>query len=116
MKTNPRREAALKALASTGMYRSNYEPPFLRLMWRLGFIVPPPHFAPFWFNAISSGIYFGIVWGVLMWFMSWSRQDMGLADALIAAASAGVLFGASMAVYYAHGKRKYSLPSWNDLK
>ena len=116
MKTNQRREAGLKALASTGMYRSNYEPPLLRLMWRLGLNVPPPHLAPFWVNAIFSGVFFGIAWGVLMWFMSWSRQGMSLAGALIAVAGTGVFFGATIAGCYAHGKRKYSLPSWNDLQ
>ena len=116
MKTDQRREAALKALASAGMHRSNYEPPLLRLMWRLGWNVPPPHFAPFWGNAIVSGLFFGIAWGVLVWFMSWSRQGMSLAGVLIAATGAGVLFGATMAGYYAHGKRKYSLPSWHELQ
>jgi hypothetical protein len=116
MKTNQRREGALKALAATGMLRSNYEPPLLRLLWRLGFNIPPPHFAPFWANAIASGVLFGVAWGALMWFVSWSRQGTSLAWALIAAAAAGVLFGAAMAGFYAHGKRKYSLPSWHDLQ
>lgn len=98
------------------MHRSNYESPLLRLMWRLGLNVPPPHFAPFWFNAITIGVFFGVAWGVLMWLMSWSPQGLSWPGALIAAAGAGVLFGTAMAAYYAHGKRKYSLPPWHELQ
>jgi hypothetical protein len=86
MKTNQRREAGLKALASTGMYRSNYEPPLLRLLWCLGLNARPPHFAPFWVNALVSGGVFGVAWGALMWFIFyWSRQGMSLTVSLIAA-------------------------------
>ncbi|MFW8183281.1 DUF6404 family protein, partial [Klebsiella pneumoniae] len=30
------------------MWKSNYAPPLIRLMWRLGINIPPPPFAPFW--------------------------------------------------------------------
>jgi len=98
------------------MMRSNYEPPLLRLMWRLGLNVPPPHFASFWVNASTYGIFFGITWGAIMWFMQWSGQGMTLTAGGMAAATAGALFGVTMAIYYAYGKRKYKLPSWNDLQ
>jgi hypothetical protein len=115
METNQQREAALKLLASTGILRSNYEPPLLRLLWRLGLNVPPPHFASFWGNAVVSGVFFAVGWGSLMWFLLWSRQGMSLAVFLVAAIVAGVLFGATMAGYYSYGKRKHALPSWREL-
>lgn len=116
MATHQRREAALKLLAATGMRRSNYEPPILRLLWRLGFInVPPPHFAPFWACALLSGVYFCFIWGVLMWFLTWSRQGMSGSGALAASAFAGFLFGLSMAGYYAYSRRKHGLPPWQEL-
>ena len=40
MSARTKREAALKLLASTGMWRSSYVPPLLRLLWRLGLDVP----------------------------------------------------------------------------
>lgn len=116
MKTNRRREAAIKALASTGMWRSNYLPPMLRLMWRLGLDVPPPHFASFWVNAIVTGSWYGIALGVTMWLVNWVGYRTSAAEILIAATIAGVFFGAWMAVYYAYGRRKYRLPSWLDLQ
>lgn len=116
MKTNQRREAALKILASTGMRPSDYLPPVLRLMWLLGLDVPPPHFASFWLNTIVCGGAFGFAWGAIMWFMTWARQGGSIPALLIAPIIAGVLFGALMAVLYASGRRNYHLPSWHDLQ
>lgn len=65
-----KRDAALTLLAKTGMWRSNYEPPILRLMWRAGVDVPPPHFAQFWQNAVVTGGFYAIAWGLLMYFLS----------------------------------------------
>lgn len=105
-----KRAAALALLAQTGIWRSNYEPPLLRLLWRLGFDVPLPHMMSFWKNALSTGSYFSIAWGFLMWV-----QGLGNMKLLIGAGGAGLFFGIGMASYYAYGKRKYKLPSWQDL-
>jgi hypothetical protein len=65
MSSNPKREAAIKILASTGIWRSSYAPPLLRLLWRLGFDAPPPHFVSFSAIALFSGSYFAITLGCL---------------------------------------------------
>ena len=115
MKTSEKRDAALKLLASTGIWRSNYAPPLLRLLWRLGFDVPPPHFGTFWGNALSNGTFFGIGWGVLMWLFGLYDPEMSLGLKFRVASGAGLIFGLAMASYYAYGKRKHNLPSWKEL-
>ena len=109
-------EQALAILARTAIWPSNYAPPALHLLWRLGLAIPPPHFARFWPTAAALGTAFAVAWGLMMWFFVWSRQSMSPFAALVAAAVAGALFGLSMATYYAYGRRKYQLPSWRSLE
>lgn len=111
-----KRQAALKLLEKTGIMRSNYAPPYLRLLWRMGFDVPPPHFAKFWQNALFSGCFYAIAWGTLMYFFVWSKTAMSVTAMLNSAGIAGILFGLALASYYAHGKRKHGLPSWQEFK
>ena len=115
MTPNPKRARALQLLANTGMWRSNYEPPALRLLWRLGVDVPPPHFARFGSVALLAGTWFGVLWGGFMWLMMWSGAGMSIAAAALSATVAGALFGLSMAAYYAYGRQKYKLPTWAEL-
>ena len=107
--------AALELLASTGMWRSNYAPPLHRLLWKLGAKAPPPHFLSFTAKFVSAGIWFGVAWGLLMWFMAWSRQGMSPYAAVAVALFAGVLFGLCMAGYYRYGARKHRVPLWRDF-
>lgn len=111
MNANTKRDAALKLLASTGMWRSNYAPPLLHLLWRLGFDVPPPHFCAFSRNALFAGTFFGIGWGLLT-LPFWLILDRRLGVAVASAAAAGAMFGLAMAANYAFGKRKHNLPDW----
>ncbi len=108
-----RRTAALALLAATGIMRSNYEPPLLRMLWRAGFEVPPPHFARSWKVGLIAAAYFSVAWGTMMWLFGQARalEVLG-ASALVA----GVLFGVAMGAYYAYGKRKYALPDWDQLE
>lgn len=110
-----RREAALRLMASTGIWRSNYAPPLVRLAWRLGWDLPLPHFLPAWQVVLGFGVYFGVAFTGLMWLML-GRSEGWAADRLASMALvAGALFGVSMALYYAHGRRKNALPRWEDL-
>jgi len=115
MTPNHRREAALKLLAATGLNRLNYEPPLVRLLWRMGFDVPPPHFASFFYGAVVSGAAFAVLWGLLMWFMTWRSQGVSIPWGIGMATFTGLLFGIAMAGYYSIGRRKYNLPDWNSI-
>ena|SRR5258706_7190166 len=110
-----RRSAALTMLQLTGIWRSHYSPPLLRLLWRLGIKVPPPHFVSFATNFAVAGLWFGVLWGLFMWFIFWSHQGVPLTRAMAITALAGLLFGLFMASYYRYGARKHGLPKWKDI-
>ena len=109
------RDKALAVLAESGIWPSNYAPLLLKLLWKLGLKVPPPHFVRFWHVAVVYGVWFACTWGLLMWCALWMRQGMPIAVAITSAGCAGALFGISMAAYYAYGRRKYRLPTWASL-
>jgi hypothetical protein len=110
-----RRRKAIVLLEKSGIRKSNYLPPATALLWKIGVKVPPPHFASFAMSAVVNGLYFGLVWGIIMWLVTWSSQGMSVRVALFNAMIAGVLFGVSMGIYYAHGRKKHQLPSWDSL-
>ena len=110
-----KREEALRLLKSTGIRESNYCPPLLRLLWRLGLQVPPPHFANFGATAVFAGSFFGISWGLLMWLFFWQGAGMKPTAVVGISAIAGALFGLTMSAYYAYGRKKHALPSWRTL-
>jgi hypothetical protein len=110
-----RREKAIAFLEKSGIHKSNYLPPATALLWKWGVKVPPPHFASFASTATVTGIYFGLVWGAMMWLGVWSFQGMSIRAALFGAVSAGVMFGVSMAAYYAYGRKKHQFPTWQSL-
>lgn len=115
MTTSPKREAALKLLSTTDIWKANYAPFGIRLLWRLGFDCPPPHFAGFWSAFWSFGLYFGLSIGLFMWVFASYSGGSDLRFVLFRAAVSGLGFGLFMAAYYAYGRRKYGLPLWKDL-
>jgi len=115
MINHSRRAKALSILASTGMVRSNYEPPYLRALWRCGFDVPPPHFMPFMQIAFMAAAYFGFAFAAVMWGFVWSRQGLPDVSVDILVGGASLFFGVAMAAYYAACRRKYGLPDWESL-
>lgn len=108
--------AALGILKTTGIWRSNYAPFFHRMFWRAGVSIPPPHFASFGFNFVFSGTGFGVVWGLLMWFLVWSQRGTPGVQVVFAWILSGVSFGLLMALYYYIRARKYNLPLWSQIK
>ncbi len=103
----------LKELGQKGISQYTTAPPLYRLLWRLGIKVKPPFFVSFWFLAVTMGGYFGVFWGIFMWFVFW-QQRLPVSVALESAVFAGVLFGLSMAAYYRWRAGKLGLPRWED--
>jgi membrane associated rhomboid family serine protease len=97
-----------------GIQAYSTAPPLYRLLWRMGIEVPPPHFGSFGSITLIMGLYFGVFWGLAMWFLVWRGDDMPIAIAVTASVLAGLLFGAIMAVYFRWRARKLGLPSWKD--
>ncbi|WP_426577686.1 DUF6404 family protein [Xenorhabdus stockiae] len=110
-----RKARAIAIMESKKMWRSNYAPPLLRILWKMGFKIPPFPFASFWQIAIPSGIWFGPAWGLLMWFIVWRHEDMPPVLAIISGISAGILFGVLMAACHRWIKKRNNLPDWDSL-
>ena len=111
-----KREAALLLLKATGIRESNYCPPLLRLLWRLGVQAPPPHFASFGATATLAGSFFAFAWGALMWLLVWRSAGLSAATIVTTSVLAGASFGAIMGAYYAYGRKKHGLPDWSSLR
>jgi hypothetical protein len=65
--------------------------------------------------VIGYGIWFGGVWGILMWFAQWRALGYSMMAAVISAVFAGALFGFMIAGYYEWSRRKHGLSDWDDL-
>ena len=89
---------------------STSAPPMYRLAWKLGLRVRPPLYQSFWSLALGLGIFFGIAWGLLMWFLIWRGDGKPISEALVASLAAGVLFGLWMAAYYRWKVKRLQLP------
>ncbi|PHM67734.1 hypothetical protein Xsto_00023 [Xenorhabdus stockiae] len=111
-----RKERAITIMENKKMWSSNYAPPLLRILWRMGFKIPPLPFASFWQTAIPLGIWFGPTWGLLMWFFAWQNEGMQPVIAIISSAFAGIIFGVSMAAYHRWRKKVNNLPDWDSLE
>lgn len=107
--------AAMKELEATGIWRSNYAPPIYHLYRALGLKVRPPHYAGLLAGILGQGVFFGVVWGLFMWWSQWRGTDLPVQGMLLSAVFAGALFGGVMAVAYAYGRRKWKLTAWDDL-
>jgi hypothetical protein len=106
----PKRERALEILAATGMWRSSYAPPIYHLLWRCGWELRPPHFASAGVNFAFCSGFFALGLTLLKLALPWGR-DMTIEEVLLG----GIAFGCSMALYYAIGRRCYTLPRWEQL-
>ncbi|MGR3759806.1 DUF6404 family protein [Roseobacteraceae bacterium NS-SX3] len=90
-------------------------PPMVSLQKWLGLKPRPPHYLPFWQAFAVLGAWYGCVWGILMWNVTWSRQGLPLPAAFWLSFRAGALFGLLMASYYRWGRKRYDLSDWNEL-
>ena len=110
-----KKQRALALMAEKKMWRSNYAPPLLRLLWKFGIQIPPPPFMPFWQNVLCFGGFFGTFWGLFMWLTIWGNVEGGVIITLQRSLFAGVFFGFFMALYHYWRKRVNKLPDWNSL-
>ena len=107
--------AAKDYLAAKGISHVAYAPTLVKLLWRLGLKVPPPHFAGFFGTFLVSGTFFGVLWGAIMWFFWWSSHGTALTYAIGISAGIGLAIGLCVAGYYRYAVRKYSIPSWDEF-
>ncbi|MBK0167087.1 DUF6404 family protein [Klebsiella sp. S69] len=110
-----RKRKALAIMASRKMWKSNYAPPLIRLLWWLGVKIPPLPFAPFWQVFRWMGGFFSMWYGLLMYLMVWRVQGRSPLFACATSLIAGVLFGLTMALFHWWRRRANNLPDWKDL-
>mgnify|MGYP001087766150 CR=1 FL=1 len=100
-------KTALALLETTGIARYKYAPPLHRLLWTVGIPVPPPHLASVPFNCLFFGIWFGIAWGIFIWYFLLSPAGAPIMFAVSMAFLMGGAFGYGVALYYRHAATKY---------
>lgn len=115
MEIEAKRQRALDMLTQTGMWKSNYLPPYTRWLWRAGLNIPPPHFCSLWALFSGHAIQFGVTWGILMWLFVWRVQGDSLESVVVRSGCAGLMYGLTMTGYYALGRWRYKLPRWKDV-
>jgi hypothetical protein len=108
-------EAAQKELNEANIWKSNYNPPIVVLLRKLGFNIRPFHYCSFKSNFITASLWFGIIWGIIMWFTSWKNDHMPIQIAIFTSLLAGVVFGLFMALYYKRSAKKNNLSNWYTL-
>lgn len=110
-----KKKRAFAIMESKNMWRSNYAPPLLRALWKLGLQIPPLPFASFWQVTFMMGFGFGLVWGLVMWFFIWQGMGVQPSWAIFRSLSGGILFGVMMAAFHWWRKKANNLPDWKNL-
>ncbi len=109
-------ESAIKEIDKTGIWKSNYYPPIIKLLHKLGIKIPLPHYNSFLNNFLMMGTGFGVIWGLFMYFFVWNKMvGMPIIYQVLIGVVAGVFFGLSLAGYYRYGAEKHGLSSWDSL-
>lgn len=110
-----RKQKAIALMDSRKMWRSNYAPPLLRGVWKLGLKIPPLPFVPFWQVLVWMTILYGVPWGLMMYFGRWREEGMPPLVACGHSLCAGLFFGFFMALFHLWRKKVNGLPDWNSL-
>lgn len=106
---------AMVELEGSGIGRATYAPVLFRALRALGLRPRPPHYMSVLRGALLMGPSFGLIWGAVMWLVSWRAQDLPLGVAVLASLMAGVFFGIAMALYYRWSGSQAGLSRWQDL-
>lgn len=102
-------------LPALGISPYTAAPPLYRFLWFLGIEVAPPIFSSFWPIALFMGTFFACGWGMLMWFMLWSKDtNLSPIAAFSVSLLAGILFGLTMAAYLRYKAKKHNIPLWSQ--
>ena len=70
-----RKQKALAIMASRKMWKSNYAPLLIRLLWRLGIKIPPLPLAPLWQVFVVMAVSLSVGSGLWMYWTVWWAQE-----------------------------------------
>ncbi|HFG0035336.1 DUF6404 family protein [Klebsiella pneumoniae] len=110
-----RKQKAIALMDSRKMWRSNYSPPLLRGLWKLGLKIPPVPFMSSWHVMVLMSVWYSVVWGLVMYFCTWRAQGMPPLVACGHSLCAGLFFGFFMALFHLLRKKANGLPDWSEL-
>jgi hypothetical protein len=113
MEHHEKLQAMYRHMDALGIRRSTAAPPVWRLMWRMGWEVPPPLFLGFWPLALGTGLTFCVVWGLCMLVLDPAIPPSvtGLL-AIIGGAGFGLVFAAVIRIK----SIRHKLPSWSEYQ
>jgi len=111
-----RKAEALRLFSQTPLRAEKFAPAVLRLAWRAGIRIPPPHFAGFMSTAVAAGAGFGVFFTAVMWVLVWRLAPRSSPESAAGIGVAAAVAGVSIAGAYAVQRRKFGLPLWRDLR
>lgn len=90
-----------------------YPSPLDWFISKLGREFAPSFFWPAWLHGSISGLIFGLIWGLFMYFTEWS--DYGFNRIAIPSLGVGILFGLTLGILHSWQRRKLAVKNWNDF-
>lgn len=107
--------AAMRELEATDIWPLNYAPPLMSLQRKIGMSARPPHYLEVWQIVLGYGGFFTLIWGVIMWHVSWRDLQMTIPVAVFISLATGLLFGLAMAFAIDRVRKKWKLSRWRNL-
>jgi len=105
----------IEKMKSLGVGTSRTSPLFFRLLWKLGFQIPPPLFINYKTRGLIIGIFSGIGFELLHLVpLFGTPRQFSIYTFIIEGLIFGSLLGYSMAMWHKHQNEKYDLPDWKD--
>jgi hypothetical protein len=99
-------------LTQRGIKRRTIAPPHWRMVWKLGWLIPPPHFMGFFALTLLCGSLPCLLLELFMWFMGRSYGLNGRLILLLSGGASGVLCGLIGAASFRLQAAKLGLPPW----
>jgi len=121
MKYNKTLKLAQIELQSSKIWKTNYEPPYLKFLYTLGVKAIPPHYKSFKENLLhdSIGMGAGTLIVLFIW-LSLSKVENTIFEVLISSLFIGAIFGLFMgflsALYYLLSAKSNKLSTWFQLQ
>ncbi len=114
MSMNSKRDTAIELLVAKGIWPVNYVPYGTRFLWWIGIDVPPPVFMGFWNSILFAGGAFTVGYGLANWIMRTPIYRTTMSGVFFTIGG-GIIFGLYVARRNANLRKKYNLPSWEEL-
>lgn len=110
-----KKKRAFAIMSKKGMWPSLYAPPCHMFLWKVGFNVVPPPFAPFWRNFLCMTSVNTTYWGIVMWIVFWKGEREHLFSATATILIVGIIAGLMASALEAWRGKANHLPKWEEI-